>query len=67
MTKGKLNMAYGQEIIDEIDFMLGSIEECNSQPIITILERYGINPDGGWIDIDAVPKEVIKEIAEIIS
>ena len=51
-------------VMEEIDFMLGSIEECNSEPLLSILKDHGIDPEGGWIDINTVPEEVIQDIKE---
>lgn len=49
-------------MLKEIEFMLGSIEECNSEPLLSILKKHGIDPDGGWLDIKDVPDEVIQDI-----
>lgn len=49
-------------IREEVDFMLGSIEECNAEPMLSILKDHGIYPNGGWIDIDDMPEEVIEDI-----
>lgn len=51
-----------QTYMTEIDFMLGSIEECNSEYLLPILMSHGINPNGGWIDIETVPDDVIVDI-----
>lgn len=53
-----------EDIMNEIDFMLGSIEECNSEYLLPILKEHGINPDGGWVDIDTVDDDVIIDIYE---
>lgn len=53
-----------QDILKEIDFMLGSIEECNSEYMTEILSDHGIYPDGGWIDIDNVSEDVVYDIYE---
>ena len=51
-------------IMTEIDFMLGSIEECNSDHMLPILHDHGIDPNGSWLDSDTVPEEVIRDIYE---
>ena len=48
------------EAINEIDFMLGSIEECKY--LIPVLKDHGIDPDGGWVDIDTIDDDVIVDI-----
>lgn len=52
-------------IMEEIDFLLGSIECCNTEPVLSILLKHGIDPDGGWIDIDSVPDEVINDLKDL--
>lgn len=49
-------------IVAEIDFMLGSIEVCNSEYMLPILKDHGIYPAGGWIDSDHVSDDVIRDI-----
>ena len=62
---GELNMNnIPEEVMREIDFMLGSIEECNSEWLLPILHANGIYPNGGWVDIDNVPDGVILDIYE---
>lgn len=51
-------------IMNEIDFMFGSIEECNSEYMLPILLEHGIDPDGSWIDIEKVPEDVIIDVYE---
>ena len=46
----------------EIDFMLGSIEECNSEYLLPILLKHGIDPDGGFVNINAIDDAVIIDI-----
>lgn len=38
--------------INEISFMLGSIEECNSDYLMPILEKHGYSIDGGFLTIE---------------
>lgn len=51
-------------VMEEIDFMLGDIEECNSDYLLPILHDHGIYPDGSWLFIDDVPDDVILDIYE---
>lgn len=51
-----------EDVMNEIDFMLGSIEECNSEYLLPILLKHGIDPDGGFVNIDAVDDVVIIDI-----
>ena len=57
-------MEMPEEIRNEIDFMLGSIEECNSDYLLPILHDHGIYPDGLWVDIANVSNDVILDIYE---
>lgn len=54
-------MTIPEAAYNEIDFMLGSIEECNLF-LSPILKKHGIDPAGSWLDIKDVPEEVIEEI-----
>ena len=51
-----------EDVMNEIDFMLGSIEECNSEYLLPILLKHDINPDGGFVNINAVDDAVIIDI-----
>ena len=53
-----------KNVYHEIDFMLGSVEECNSPLMVEALGKHDIHPDGGWIDIETLPDEVIYSIYE---
>ena len=50
------------EALNEIDFMLGSIDECNSNYMLPVLKDHGINPSGGWVDVNTVDDETIIDI-----
>lgn len=47
-------------VLAEIDFMLGSVEEC--EYLEPILAEYGINPNGGFLFMDRLPDDVILAI-----
>ena len=53
-----------QNILTEIDFMLGSIEECNSEYMLPILLNHNIDPHGGWLDINDLTDDAIIDIYE---
>ena len=44
-----------EDILSEIDFMLGSIEECNGEYMLPVLKELGMNPEGGWMLIESIP------------
>lgn len=55
-----------EDVFSEIDFMLGSIEECNSEYLLPILQKHEIDPHGGFLYMDQVPDDVIKDINETL-
>ena len=52
------------DIMMEIDFMIGSIEECNSDYLLPILKEHGLDPKDMFLFIDSVSDEVIVDIYE---
>lgn len=54
---------YEEDCKAEIEFLLGSTEECNTT-LLPLLLEHGINPEGGFVNYDTVDKEIIMIIYE---
>ena len=59
-------LGISEDVFNEIDFMLGSIDECSSEYLLPILQKHGIDPHGGFLYMEQVPDDVIKDINETL-
>lgn len=59
-------LGINEDVFNEIDFMLGSIEECNSEYLLPILLKHGIDPHGSFLYTERIPDDVIMDINETL-
>ena len=50
------------DVLEEIEFILGDSILCNTPLVVSVLNKYGIDPDGGFLFIQQLPNEAIADL-----